>query len=68
MEQQVESEKSDLICFFCALYYIKILNENITNEMYTIKNKHPCAKELFYDFLDEYLYKRTIFSRVFLSK
>lgn len=35
MGKRVKSEKSDLICFFCALYCIKILNENMTNEMYT---------------------------------
>ncbi len=35
LESGFKSEKSDLICFFCALYCIKILNENMTNEMYT---------------------------------
>lgn len=39
MGKQVESGKIRFNLLFCALYYIKILNENITNEMYTNKKQ-----------------------------
>ena len=63
--KQDESEKSDLSCFFCALYYIKILNENIAEQMYTKDEQISLYKGIVLGFLDEYLYKRTIFQGFF---
>lgn len=39
MESRLNLKNQIYPAFFCALYYIKILNENITNEMYTNKKQ-----------------------------
>ena len=58
-------KKSDFTCFFYAIYSIKILNENVIEKMYTKGEQTSFCKRMDLGFLNEYLYKSTIFQGFF---
>lgn len=65
MESRMNLKKSDLFCFFCAIYYIKILNGKIIEKMYTKEEQISLYKRIILGILNEYLYKSTIFQGFF---